>query len=241
MDAGQQQEPVREYGTVDYTYQKCVINDCTSEELMSFVKSTILDALKVEVGQRLSVAKTKEMEPNLAKDLEEIANAVSLAAGHILSWDVKNHNSEKLDTLNGEHIVKAISLAVQETNYVRRLLPLGIVVGSSLAALRKSFNVATVNGSAQSETITLDQISQSAERNCILSETDGDLMFLHEVDLKYNMSRSKDWGKAELGKLNNAKIMVGAVTAAIGASALLVHQQVALGSLYKLYYSFDLI
>ncbi|XP_058215429.1 uncharacterized protein LOC131326609 isoform X3 [Rhododendron vialii] len=234
MDAGQQQEPVQEYGTVDYTYQKCVINNCTSEELMSFVKSTILDALKVEVGRRLSVAKTKEMEPNLAKDLEEIANAVSLAAGHILSWDVKNHNSEKLGTLNGEHIVKAISLAVQETNYVRRLLPLGIVVGLSLAALRKSFNVATVNGSAQSETITLDQISQSAETNCILSETDGDLMFLHEVDLKYNMSRSKDWGKAELGKLNNAKIMVGAVTAAIGASAvtaaigasaLLVHQQ----------------
>ncbi|KAI8553266.1 hypothetical protein RHMOL_Rhmol05G0002200 [Rhododendron molle] len=234
MDAVQQQEPVREYGTVDYTYQKCVINNCTSEELMSFVKSTILDALKVEVGRRLSVAKTKEMEPNLAKDLEEIANAVSLAAGHILSWDVKNNNSEELGTLNGEHIVKAISLAVQETNYVRRLLPLGIVVGSSLAALRKSFNVATVNGSTQSETITLDQISQSAERNCILSETDGDLMFLHEVDLKYNMSRSKDWGKAELGKLNNAKIMVGAVTAAIGASAvtaaigasaLLVHQQ----------------
>lgn len=151
MDVEKQLEPVQEYDTLDGTNQKDVIsNNDSLEELMSIVKNVMLDSLKVEVDRRLSSTNSNEREPNLAREMEDVANAVSLAAGHskdhIWFLDGKDCNSEKLGALNGEQIINAISLAIQETSYLRRLLPVGVVVGSSLAALRKFFDVAAING-----------------------------------------------------------------------------------------------
>ncbi|XP_057506900.1 uncharacterized protein LOC130790052 isoform X1 [Actinidia eriantha] len=230
VDAGEEQEPIQEFDKVDDTNQKVVMSNETSEDLMAFVKTIILDSLNVEVGRRLSMVNTKEIDPNLTGELEEVATAVSLAAGHLnyhISFlDSEDCNSEKLGTLNGEHIVKAILFSVQETNYLRRVLPVGVVVGSILAALRRYFNVATINGSGKSEAMTLDQINHYAERNGFrLFETEADPIFPHKIDRKYNVSGSRDGKEAKLRNLKNGRVMVGAVTAALGASALLVHQQ----------------
>ncbi|XP_028069999.1 uncharacterized protein LOC114272477 isoform X1 [Camellia sinensis] len=233
MDAEKQEEPVQdqEYEKVGNSNQKLVIGNETSDsEVMSFVKNIVLDSLKVEVGRRLSTDNTKEIEPNLARDMEEISKVVSLAAGHGKdhTWflDGKDNHLEKIGTLHGEHIIKAIYLAVQETNYLRRVLPVGVVVGSCLAALRKNFNVETVNGNSQSEAMALDQINHSVERNgARLFETEADRLLRNKINLNYNLSRSRDGKKDELKKLNNGSVMIGVVTAALGASALLVHQQ----------------
>ncbi|KAF5956489.1 hypothetical protein HYC85_003714 [Camellia sinensis] len=186
MDAEKQEEPVQdqEYEKVGNSNQKLVIGNETSDsEVMSFVKNIVLDSLKVEVGRRLSTDNTKEIEPNLARDMEEISKVVSLAAGHGKdhTWflDGKDNHLEKI-----------------------------------------------VNGNSQSEAMALDQINHSVERNgARLFETEADRLLRNKINLNYNLSRSRDGKKDELKKLNNGSVMIGVVTAALGASALLVHQQ----------------
>ncbi|XP_059634677.1 uncharacterized protein LOC132277006 isoform X2 [Cornus florida] len=224
LDAEKRQEPVAESEAVDELNQKVEVGD-TSVELMSLVKKIILHSLNVEVGRKLSSGDMKEMVPDLARDFELIADAVSLAVGRgkerVLFLDGKDCTSEKVGTLNGEHIIKAISIAVQETSYLRRLLPVGVIVGSCLAALRKFFIVATVNGNGQHEALVLDQVN-SGERNRVHHEIEINQFPSDKIDHNYDLQNSEE---AESKNLNNDAVMVSAVSAALGASALLVHQQ----------------
>ncbi|KAE9464591.1 hypothetical protein C3L33_03500, partial [Rhododendron williamsianum] len=201
MDAEQQQEPVREYNAVDKMNEGVAIRNDRSE---SFVKNVISDSLKVEVGRRLSAESMNEMEPNLSRDIEHFANAVSLTAGHTRVkygyW--------------------------METSYLTNVLPYGVIVGSCLAALRKFFDVAAVNGIDQREAMALDQIDPSVERNRVqLVETEADRVLVNKVDHKYTESKSTDGQNIDLSKVSNGTIMAGAVTAALGASAMLVRQR----------------
>ncbi|KAA8523366.1 hypothetical protein F0562_009789 [Nyssa sinensis] len=232
LDTVKHKETVGESETVDQKNQKVDVCDDTSEESVCFVKEIILDSLKVEIGRRLTAADMKELETNLARDLEHVESALSLALGqgkdHVLFLEGKDCNSEKVGTLGGEHIIRAISFAVQDTSYLRRVLPVGIIVGSSLAALRKFFIVAAVNGNGQHEAAILDQVNNSGERNLVqVGETETDQMYSYNIDHNYGLdnSMSRDGEKTESKNLNNGTVMVGAVTAALGASALLVHQK----------------
>jgi hypothetical protein len=237
FDMEKQQEQVSEYETIDHMNSKVEISDDKLEELMHFVKSIVMDSLKLEVGRRITTSKMKEMKPRLARDLELVANAVSLTVGHdkehIRCVEGKHGSiqctSEKLGTLHGDHIIRAISSAVQDTSYLRRALPIGVVVGSSLAALRKSFNIATVNGNSQREVLTHVQANKSREKtHCKVSVAETDQNSFdksgHSTSLDSTLSGEKR--KDESGYLKNNTVMVGAVTAALGASALLVKQQV---------------
>ncbi|XP_058206489.1 uncharacterized protein LOC131319996 isoform X2 [Rhododendron vialii] len=221
MDAEQQQEPVRENNAVDKTNEGVAIRNDRSE---SFVKNVISDSLKVEVGRRLSAESMNEMEPNLSRDIEHFANAVSLAASKSQIWflDGEDCNLGKLGTLNGEDLVKAMSFAIQETSYLTNVLPYGVIVGSCLAALRKFFDVAAVNGIDQREVMALDQIDPSVERNRVhLVETETDRVLVNKLDDNYTESKSTDGQNIDLSKVSSGTIMAGAVTAALGASALL--------------------
>ncbi|XAR51113.1 Alcohol O-acetyltransferase [Bertholletia excelsa] len=236
MDADQESESIQEYDTEEKMNQMVTPGNYASK-LMSFVKNIILDSLKIEVSRRLSAASIKEMEPHLAREMEIVANAVCLAAGHgnnhvwFLDGDLgEDCSSEKVDMLNGEQIVQSISSAVQETSYLKRLLPVGVVVGSSLASLRKFFDVAAVNNIDQTKEMDfdLDQINLSVERDHgqqdLLVETDAGQVHHNNNDQDCTMCENRDGEVAEPKKLNSTA-MVGAVTAALGASALLVHQQ----------------
>jgi hypothetical protein len=235
FDTEKQQEPVSEYETIDHKNSEVEISDDKLEELMHFVNNIVTDSLMVEVGSRLTAANMKEMKPKLARDVELLANAVSLAVGHDKEhiWCVEGKHgsiqctSEKLGTLHWEHMIRAISSAVQDTSYLRRVLPIGVIVGSSLAALRKSFNVATVNGNSQREVLTHVQAKKSREKTHFkvsMAEIDQNPFGKsgHSTSLDSTLSREKK--KDELKYLNNNTVMVGAVTAALGASALLVKQ-----------------
>ncbi|PON97046.1 CAAX amino terminal protease [Trema orientale] len=224
LDMGKQQQPVEEFETIDHKKEKIEIDENILDDLTQFVNNIILDALKVEVGRRLGAAGVNEIEPNLARDLEQMANAVSISVGqdvkHALISDVKYDSIdrilEKVDTLNGEHIIGAISSAVQETNYLRKLLPVGVIVGSTLAALRKYFNVATMHD--DDDTMNFGEAKNLEEK---------DIVKVKAAEAQ-RMPSKKSVQNSRLDEMSNRKsatVMVGAVTAALGASALLVQQE----------------
>lgn len=237
LDTEKQQEPFgEEYETVDRMDAKAEIEDDGLEGLMRLVKNIVLDSLKVEVCRKLSAVDMKEAEPDLSKDLEQLANAVSLAVQHnkehVWCLDVKGnsngHTSEKIGTIHGEHIVKVISFAVQDTHYLKRVLPVGVIVGSTLAALRKVFDVATVHGSGQSETMAPIQVKTSSNRYLDqVGEMEVNEMPMDKTDQipSIDTSISRDGKKSDFNDKGNGSVMFGAVTAALGASALLVHGQ----------------
>ncbi|KAJ6824096.1 uncharacterized protein M6B38_129750 [Iris pallida] len=185
-------------------------DDAKTEELICLIKGALLDTLKVEVGRRLGVSDLKELESCLVDDLQQVADAVSQAVLHdnkLNSFsDTTNDDLVKFGTIDGDHIVKTISSAVEETGHLRKVLPIGVIIGSSLASLRKYFQVVSPHDD--------EQIKVFHKPRC---GTD-----LH-VDSSKPTSQSRDGLQA--GSSNNKRIMVGAVTAALGASALLAHHQ----------------
>ncbi|XP_010107073.2 uncharacterized protein LOC21402490 [Morus notabilis] len=233
LDTEQQQEPIEEFETLSHEQEKVAIDDNIPEELMQFVREIILVALKVEVGRKLSTAGMNEIEPKLVGELVQVANAVSLSVGHdvkhALISDAKCHDIDdildKVDTLNGEHIIRVISSAVQETTYLRRVLPVGVIVGSSLAALRKVFNVSTVHDDGDLNFAEDKKLRENDYSKIKVSKTHQ--MPSEKIDQNNRMDDlvSKKGGKTELYNKKNATVMVGAVTAALGASALLVQHR----------------
>ncbi|XP_042972296.1 uncharacterized protein LOC122304229 isoform X2 [Carya illinoinensis] len=231
-----QQEPVAEYETSDPTNNKVEISNDKLVELMQFVKNIVMDSLKVEVGRRLGAIDMKEIKPRLARDLEVVANAASLVVGHeehirCVETPIRC-TSGKLGTLPGKHIIRAISSAARDTSYLRRVLPIGVIVGSSLAALRKSFNVATVKENNQREVLTHVQgnnLGVKTHSKVSVAEIDKKPFAKSSHKTSLGSSVNREVEKDELKNSNNHTVMVGAVTAALGASALLVSQQ----GLYK--------
>ncbi|XP_020536308.1 uncharacterized protein LOC105638006 isoform X2 [Jatropha curcas] len=232
LDTEKQQEPVGGYDRVDKFNENVENRNHRLEEVMQFVKFIILDALRVEIDRKLSAESMKEMESDLARDLEEVANAVALAIRQdkgMLRLQGKSSSiertSEKVGTLQGEHIVRAISSAVLDTSYLRRVLPVGVVIGSSLAALRKYFDVGTRHDNG----LTFDEQSKiSGEKHLDKSGIKkGDQKLTNKTDQTTNTTsrRSREGEESELKYTNKDSVMVGAVTAALGASALLVQQQ----------------
>ncbi|KAL3744618.1 hypothetical protein ACJRO7_013824 [Eucalyptus globulus] len=248
------QDLIQEHEMIDWMDKKAGIDDTRSTELMHFVRKIILDCLKVEVDRKRNLEDVEELESSLARDFDHVANAVCSVVDHekehISDLETRKYNigqgSQKLGILQGEQIITAISSAVQETNYLRRVLPVGVIIGSCLAALRKSFDLATPQdnvemdidlsqaqklGSVASGGFDEKDVIQSqkfAEINSSkLSATGIDESPIEKFDqdarspLLCKEERNND-GKNG----NNNKAMVGMVAvAALGTSALLVRQQ----------------
>lgn len=218
--------PVEQFNT-----EHVEIDDNTSTELIKFVRKIILDNLCIEVGRKLGSAELEAIDPNLARELEQVSSAVSVSVGNYVkcapSSDVKYQNIdeilEEVGTLNGERIIRVMSDAVQGTTYLRRMLPLGVIIGSSLAALRNFFNVATVHDADVDETVNLVE-HDSCNVEAVESSRIAPQQSVQNGRLEASVSDKE--GKSKLNDNNNATVMVGAVTAAIGASAFLMQNQV---------------
>ncbi|XP_016466382.1 uncharacterized protein LOC107789128 isoform X1 [Nicotiana tabacum] len=224
------QDPDEECVTLNNSNENVEVDNDTANGSALFFRNIIVDAIKVEVGRKVSAADMKEMQPKLFSELEHVANAISQAVGHgeeLVSFiKSKNRTSEKVGTLQAEHIVHAISSAVQGTSYLRRVLPVGVIVGCSLAALRKFFDVDAVDSSGQSKELVLDEISELGKVNSI--QTDNKQIDEKHPDKQVYGLQSplcQVEGAADSENSDRKYIMVGAVTAALGASAFLVHQQ----------------
>lgn len=192
-----------------------------------FIKSLILECLEIEVGRRISVTDGDDLELKLAKEMEDVADAVSMVAGK------GKHHMEKLDEnlpgkygiLDGEDVVRAISSAVQDTEYLRTVLPIGVIVGSSLAALRKFFDVAALDDDDE-QNLGSDHVDEPTERHLPVDEKESNQRPSGERQNKDN-STSSTGGEDGGMDLGNSEVLMGAVTAALGASALIAHQHVS--------------
>lgn len=205
-----------------------------SKQLMEFVKNIILGSLKVEVDRRLSSSDRKKMEPDIAREMAEVATSVALAVRrdgeHSWCLDSKYFNvgypSQKVGAFHGESAIRAISSAVQRTNHLRRVLPVGLIVGSSLAALRKYFDVCIAHEDNKKDALVFDERKISAGKRTQESRTTEIRRIPEYRNNNLNDLTSRKGIEERVKSLNNDNVMVGAVTAAIGASALLAKQQV---------------
>ncbi|XP_061361617.1 uncharacterized protein LOC133305413 isoform X2 [Gastrolobium bilobum] len=230
LDTEKQQEPVKEFITTDS--ENRTIDAIEKEELIKFVKKRVLDSLKMEVGRKLNAAEMIEMKSKLAGDLEHVANAISLAVVHSkvqqLYTGSQGHNVkgaiEKVSTLDGEHIIRVISSSVQQTSCLRKVMPLGVIVGSILAALRTYFNVATLQDNSQRRSLSHVDGEKPNKNNYgidgvteIVRVPEEKTSLDHPITIEVVESESEDASKNT--------VMVGAFTAALGASALLMPQK----------------
>lgn len=239
LDTVEEQEPVGEYVTVDRVNQSEEIPGDKSEEMTHSVKNFILDSLKVEVARRVNADDLDELDPNLARDLELIATVVSVVIrcnwNNDHTWHLKGINndlrvsSKEANILDGDDVKREISFAIQDAPYLRMILPVSVIVSSSLAALKKFFIVATAHDSGQKDAVAPEKTKnyEGKLHDCI-----DEAMFDKRASSEsFQISDISDSpSHKEIAKLNNQNetVMVGhvgAVTAALGASALLVHQQ----------------
>ncbi|KAK1417442.1 hypothetical protein QVD17_26569 [Tagetes erecta] len=224
LEAEADRDPVGEYKGIDQTKETLEIGDVASVQLLQFVKENILKSLEVEVSRRIQTTDMADIALVLKNELENVAYSISLAVvhdnHHVISWD--GEKLVGLGNLQDEHLVDAISSAVQGTRYMKEVVPVGIVVGSSLASLRKIGNINTADSLRGTEAVT-DQISDPQEGYHLQADSmASDEIALDEVN-QDNYSEDKE--KHVSRSLGGDTVMVGAVTAALGASALLVHQQ----------------
>ncbi|KAF7836838.1 Embryogenesis-associated protein EMB8 isoform B [Senna tora] len=231
LHSEKQQEPVKEFITTDNKNEKIDTGSDRSEELIQFVKKNLLNSLKMEVDRKLNSEEMKEMKLKVSGDLEHVANAISQAIRHSeihLLHTETLHNirgaEAKFGILDGEHIVRVISSSVHETGYLRRVMPVGVIVGTILASLRKYFHVAT----AQDNGLRGFLIHDDGKKPCRSNFTNvGETEIDHEPEEKTSLDDpiESDGVKGESEDVNQNSVMVGAVTAALGASALLMQQQ----------------
>ena len=100
-------------------------------------------------------------------------------------------------------------------------MPVGVVVGSVLAALRKYFDVSTTTDNAERDIVmgrAQKHGNNGAAKNVVPTQT--------SRKSKQKNSSIGEMVESGLQNISNEPVMVGAVTAALGASAMLVQHEV---------------
>ncbi|KAL6846192.1 hypothetical protein ACP4OV_023640 [Aristida adscensionis] len=198
------------------------------ETLACFVRDELSSALKVEVSRKLGIRDTKQLEENLAKDVEWVADRVSKTI--VLDCELystlcvqRTSTTVKFGTTYGKNVVEAVSTAVQQSQHLRNILPVGVIVGVSLASLRNFFHVDVskhddyLKATVKLDTLSEDLIAHNGSKEIVQDRRNANTENHIEnngEDNRQEMTRSQDQG-----------MMVGAVTAALGASALVAHHE----------------
>ncbi|KAG7558581.1 CAAX prenyl protease 2 [Arabidopsis thaliana x Arabidopsis arenosa] len=197
------------------------------EELEHLIKVIVSDSLNVEVQRRMGSAGMRQIESQLSRDIKMVAKTFSYAVVYEEpTWTFKRNSKTsngpagKVGKLHGDAIIRAIASAVQEAHFLRQVLPIGVVVGSVLAALRKYFDVSTTTSNAKRDIVP--GRTQKYENNGVKTSVVPDKI---SQETEQNNSSIGEMVESGLKKFNNEGVMVGAVTAALGASAMLVQHE----------------
>ncbi|KAI0499287.1 hypothetical protein KFK09_020190 [Dendrobium nobile] len=204
--------------------------DSMKEKLFSLIKNALLDNLKVEVHRRIRIPDSEELNSLLACDLENFTEKVSRA---VVSYSDLNTFKEnigatlmKFGTVELQQTVEIILSALQDASHLRKVLPSGVIVGSSLASLRTYLQLVALHDYAKKRTyepVNKWQRSHGFE-NYIIDELSATKK-IEKVDNDHHLVSNKpiSQGHVKLDTVVSTKgcIMVGAVTTALGASALL--------------------
>ncbi|CAL5088180.1 unnamed protein product [Urochloa decumbens] len=199
--------------------------DDLREALACFIRDELSSALKTEVGRKIGITDARQLERGLANDVERVAAEVSklivlncelYSAAHVQ----RSPTTIKFGATHGKDVVEAVATAVQESQHLRIILPVGVLVGVTLACLRNYFHVDVskhddhMKATVRSDILREDLIVQDSSRANILDSGEANTDSNTHGDNQQEMTRTKGQG-----------MMVGAVTAALGASALVAHQQ----------------
>ncbi|KAL0735721.1 hypothetical protein Bca4012_011931 [Brassica carinata] len=197
------------------------------DELEHLIKVIVSDSLNVEVQRRMNSAGMRQFESQLSRDIKRVANAISFAVVYAEpTWTFKTNSKNstipagKVGKLRGNAIIRAISSAVQEAHFLRQVLPVGVVVGSVLAALRKYFDVSTTTDNAERDIVmgrAQKHGNNGATKSVVPTQT--------SRTSKQKNSSIGEMMESGLQNISNEPVMVGAVTAALGASAMLVQHE----------------
>ncbi|XP_020396848.1 uncharacterized protein [Zea mays] len=200
-----------------------------NEALTHFVRDELSSALKIEVGRKIGITDTKQLERSLANDVEQIAAEVSKTV--VLDCELysaihvqRSPTTIKFGSTHGKNVVEAVSTAVQQSQHLRNILPVGVIVGVTLACLRNYFHVgvskhgdhmiATMKSDIFGEEVIVQDSSKENVQDSGKANTNDN-----------NIEKTSGENQQDMTKSQGQDMMVGAVTAALGASALVAHQQ----------------
>ncbi|CAA6664593.1 unnamed protein product [Spirodela intermedia] len=198
------------------------------DEVVLLIRETVLNALKVEVSRRLGNSDLQDTDSNIMHDILQVSIAVSSAVvrDRELSPGYLRSTSVKLGTIQGQLIIRTISCVVRDTS-LGKVLPVGVIVGSTLASLRKYFHVTVLHNEYQVKDATEPPINIENRHNGEECEVENVHVTLGKKDQNIDLDSQHLGGTvtAETSNLHNGGAVAGAFTAALGASALLAHHQ----------------
>lgn len=213
------------------------------EALTHFIRDELSSALKIEVGRKIGITDTGQLERSLANDVEQIAAEVSktvvLDSELYLAIRVQGSPTTiKFGSTHGNDVVEAVSTAVQQSQHLRNILPVGVIVGVTLACLRNYFHVGVKHGDHMKATMKSDIFVEEVIVQDSSKENVQDSGKANRDD--NNIEKTSGDNQQEMTKSQGQGMMVGAVTAALGASALVAHNQVSklISHLHFLVYDF---
>lgn len=247
------------------TLQKSILQEIEqetkqTEDLLNVIKGLIVNVLRLEVSRRLEMSHIKALGLDLEEELSIVANAVALAVKQDIqrSGKAMPHETENLKHLNncteagrskftilhGEHIVGAISSVLRDTSVLGKLIPVGVVVGAILAALRPVFFVVTGEKDLFDAGNEVDysvpcsdrtgKVKGGLSREEVGSKFD-DLTetYKQQEPMHDEKHQNKHARRIEKNIEVDGRAMVGAMTAAFGVTAALASHEMNKNGLFK--------
>nr|CAB3457140.1 unnamed protein product [Digitaria exilis] len=202
--------------------------DDLREKLACFIRDELSSALKIEVGRKIGIADTRQLERGLANDVERVAaevsqiivlNSVLYSAAHVQ----RSPTTVKFGATHAKYVIEAVATAVQQSQHLRIILPVGVIVGVTLACLRNYFSVGVskhddhIKATVKSDILSEDLIVQDSSRENIQDSG--------QENTDKNIENTLGDNQKDMTRTEGEGMMVGAVTAALGASALAAHHQ----------------
>ncbi|RLM84582.1 uncharacterized protein C2845_PM04G12330 [Panicum miliaceum] len=198
------------------------------EALRRFIRVELSVALKIEVGRKIGIRDSRQLERGLANDVERVAAEVSeiivlncelYSAAHVQ----RSPRTVKFGATHGKYVIEAVATAVQQSQNLRNILPVGFIVGVTLACLRNYFHVdVSKHDDHMKATVKSDILSEDL---IVQDSTRANIQDSGEANTNNNIENGHGDNKQETTRSQGQGMMVGAVTAALGASALVAHQQ----------------
>ncbi|CAN6224555.1 unnamed protein product [Urochloa humidicola] len=202
--------------------------DDLRKALACFIRDELSSALKIEVGRKIGITDTSQLESGLANDVERVAAEVSklivlncelYSAAHVQ----RSPATAKFGAIHGKDVVEAVATAVQESQHLRIILPVGVLVGVTLACLRNYIHVdVSKHDDHMKATVKLDILREDL---IVQDSSRANILDSGEANTDNNIANTRGDNKQEMTMTKGEGMMVGAVTAALGASALVAHQQ----------------
>ncbi|XP_062199104.1 uncharacterized protein LOC133901682 isoform X2 [Phragmites australis] len=198
------------------------------ETLICFIRDELSCALQIEVGRKLGITDTKQLERSLADDVKQVATQVSKTI--VLDCELysvacvqRNPTTVKFGATHGKNVVEAVSAAIQQSQHLRNILPVGVIVGVTLACLRNYFQVGVSKHDDHLKfTVNSDILSEDF---IIRDSSEANIQDSGKANADNNTEKNCGDNQQEMTRSQGQSMMVGAVTAALGASALVAHHQ----------------